>query len=374
MTDALVIGGGPAGAIAGLVLARAGWNVTIVEQHRFPRDKVCGECVSDLGIDILTELGLLPRLLSCSPAILKRAEFHEPGGEIFSIGLTRPMWGLSRSVMDTEILAAAGAAGAKLIQPGRCEQVEPGSRPTVRIRRLADNEMISLSADVVIVADGKPPASLRMNGAAPARLGIKTHIEWDGDARDRAMLFGVRGNYGGIAAVDRGRWVVSFTIRSALARECRGDLNAVMGLLAAQNAGLARRWSPRRQVSAWMASPLSVYAMNEPWPAGVISVGNAASSIEPVGGEGMGLAMATAELAARTLVKCGPTLDEPLTRRLRQSMLNLTAWRGLMSRGIAMLLSRPAVAEMAVAAVAANPMLADLAMRLVKGRSRADII
>src|SRR5690242_730212 len=55
---AIVIGAGPAGSIAAMLLARAQWDVTLVEQHRFPRDKVCGECLSSLGVDVLTRLDL----------------------------------------------------------------------------------------------------------------------------------------------------------------------------------------------------------------------------------------------------------------------------------------------------------------------------
>src|SRR5215471_5533148 len=43
--DALVIGGGPGGATAALLLARAGWNVMLAEKTAFPRSKVCGEFI-----------------------------------------------------------------------------------------------------------------------------------------------------------------------------------------------------------------------------------------------------------------------------------------------------------------------------------------
>ena len=46
----VVIGAGPAGSVAAALLARAGLDVILIEQHRFPRDKVCGECLSALGI------------------------------------------------------------------------------------------------------------------------------------------------------------------------------------------------------------------------------------------------------------------------------------------------------------------------------------
>src|SRR3981189_1969297 len=44
--DALVIGAGPAGAASAILLAQAGWRVIIVEQHTYPRRKVCGECIT----------------------------------------------------------------------------------------------------------------------------------------------------------------------------------------------------------------------------------------------------------------------------------------------------------------------------------------
>ena len=56
--DALVIGAGPAGSVAALVLARAGARVALVDKARFPRDKACGDLVGPRGVQLLSDLAI----------------------------------------------------------------------------------------------------------------------------------------------------------------------------------------------------------------------------------------------------------------------------------------------------------------------------
>ena len=58
MLDVLVVGAGPAGAIAALVLARAGARVRLVDRATFPRDKLCGDTVNPGTLARFTQLGL----------------------------------------------------------------------------------------------------------------------------------------------------------------------------------------------------------------------------------------------------------------------------------------------------------------------------
>ena len=56
--DALVVGSGPAGSIAALVLARGGARVALVDKASFPREKACGDLIGPRGVQLLHELAV----------------------------------------------------------------------------------------------------------------------------------------------------------------------------------------------------------------------------------------------------------------------------------------------------------------------------
>ena len=56
--DVIVVGSGPAGSVAALVLARGGARVALVDKVRFPRDKACGDLIGPRGVQLLDDLGV----------------------------------------------------------------------------------------------------------------------------------------------------------------------------------------------------------------------------------------------------------------------------------------------------------------------------
>src|SRR5437868_14409197 len=58
MDDVLIVGAGPAGAIAASVLARAGARVRLIDRAAFPRDKLCGDTLNPGTLAVLRRLGL----------------------------------------------------------------------------------------------------------------------------------------------------------------------------------------------------------------------------------------------------------------------------------------------------------------------------
>ena len=352
MGSAIVIGGGPAGSVAALLLARAGWDVTLVEQHRFPREKVCGECLSALGADVLRRLGLFDQLLRFNPVRLTRSTFHAPAGASATVPLPRPMWGVSRVVLDGLLLEAARAEGVVVRQPARAECVTPGPRPSVRVRDLVGNSVETLTTDCLIVADGKA-ALLGDNGPPPPTrdLGIKAHFtEVDGPA-DSIELFGLADCYGGLAPIEAGRWNAAFSVPAARVRERRGDIDALFSDLVSENVTLARRLRAATRTGPWLAAPLPRFGVRKDWPRNVIPVGNAAAAIEPIGGEGMGLAIRSAELAAAALTR--GQWDSESAHRLATMYCRLWFTRGLSCRAAARAVSSRSRADRCIPLVRA---------------------
>ena len=62
--DVLVVGAGPAGSAAAQWLARAGRQVLLVDQHAFPRDKVCGDGLIADALRALDRLGVRDEVLA----------------------------------------------------------------------------------------------------------------------------------------------------------------------------------------------------------------------------------------------------------------------------------------------------------------------
>jgi menaquinone-9 beta-reductase len=335
MPDVTIIGGGPAGSTAAVLLARAGWDVTLVEQSRFPRDKVCGECLSALGFEVLTHLGLVDAFHAAGAVPLERAGLHSSGGKCLTLDLPSPMWGLSRRALDTLLLDAARAAGAAVRQSVRCEAVDAraGAPIALRLRDLATNETIDSSPGRLILADGK--ASFAHDAPPHTNdFGVKAHFTDVDGPRDAIELFGVRGSYGGLAAIEGGRWNAAFSVPASRLKQHRGDIEALFAELMCENKTLAARCRRATRAGPWLAAPLPRFGVRSSCDPRVIPVGNAAAAIEPIGGEGMGLAMRSAELTADALIRAVEG---------RRAMRALWRTRGLACRGAALAAASPTI-------------------------------
>ncbi len=359
MPHAAIIGAGPAGCVAASVLARGGWDVDLIEQHRFPRDKVCGECLSPLGMEVLDRLGLRNAQYDLRAISLKVASLHAPNGSIITIALPHVMWGISRRRFDQFLLNSALSSGVKLRQPARCEGIQSNGKDRVQVRDLFSNQIHLLQPDWLLIADGKG-ALLPSPAGATKDFGIKAHFEQIDGPRHAIELFGVHGCYGGLAPIEDGRWNAAFSVPRARIQQHHGDIERLFDEIIHENRALEHRMRTARRVGDWLAAPLPRFAVTNHWPNRVIPIGNAAAAIEPIGGEGMGLAMRSAELAAQMLLdshRAGCALD---LHQLRAHFNRLWQTRRFACRAAGIAFSNPRLTNFAISALdGREPLLRD---------------
>jgi 2-polyprenyl-6-methoxyphenol hydroxylase-like FAD-dependent oxidoreductase len=248
------------------------------------------------------------------------------------------MWGISRAALDQILLDAARDAGAQILVPARCETLIPGARPRVSVRDFASNRVVEMEAAVALLADGK--SALRDRRPAPTGdLGVKAHFTNVDAPRDTIELFGVSGHYVGVAPIEGERWNLAMSVPAAKVARFAGNLQAVFDSTLRENDALGRRFHRASRVSEWLASPLPRFAVAHQWQQNVIPLGNAAAALEPVGGEGMGLAMRSAELAAHELIAAANAKRAPDFAQLRREFTRLWRMRRFACRAAAVMIS-----------------------------------
>jgi flavin-dependent dehydrogenase len=121
--DIAVIGGGPAGSTAALYLARKGFRTCIIETRGFPRETLCGEFLSREVVRIIEDLQLTKEFQSLNPNPITTFRYCPEDGRTFASNLKFTAYGLKRGSFDTMLLTEAERAGAVLYQPMTVEQV-----------------------------------------------------------------------------------------------------------------------------------------------------------------------------------------------------------------------------------------------------------
>ncbi len=321
--DAVVIGGGPAGATAALILARAGWSVALLEKAPFPRRKVCGEFISATSLPLLRALGVGASLLAGAGPEIRQIGLYS-GPTMLTAAMPRQRDGaaaygraLGREHLDTLLLASAQQAGAEVWQPWTLARLErsAGGFSCAAIAR-GTRETAQFKARIVIAAHGswEPGALPTQPAALPARaadlFAFKAHFRDCTVAPGLMPLMVFPGGYGGMVHTDGGRVSLSCCIRRDYLGLCRRQqrqssaAEAVCAHIQASCRGVAAALAGATRDGAWLAAGPIRPGIRAFRHDGIFAVGNAAGEAHPIVAEGISMAIQSASLLCERLAVC----------------------------------------------------------------------
>jgi geranylgeranyl reductase family protein len=297
--DVLIVGAGPAGAVAATVLARAGVRVRLLDRAAFPRDKLCGDTINPGTLAILRRLGLAGGAEARGLPIDGMIVTGE-GGVSVEGRYPDDQRGLaiSRRDFDAILMEQAIAAGAAF----DCFTVREAVVDGAIVRGVVGNLRHQLRAKVVIAADGRRSTvafglGLARHPPRPKRWAIGAYFE-DPLRSTFGEMHIRRGRYLGVAPMGGGISNVCVVLPWS-GGDC--DFRDPPGLLrhaVAAEPVLRHRFGGRSPVRhPIMLGPLAVDVARDDID-GLLLAGDAAGFIDPMTGDGLRFAVRGAELAA----------------------------------------------------------------------------
>ena len=319
--DAIIMGAGPAGSTAAILLARAGWKVALVEKQRFPRRKVCGECIASSNLPLLDALGVGDQFdLSAGPALRQVALMRGDRTIVADMppaGHDPHAWGraLGRETLDSLLLAQAGSAGAVVLQPWAALSFDgPAGKHRCEVRAIDSAHRMTLQAPVLIAAHGSweslpsRRAARHLDRRPSDLFAFKANFSGASLAEGLLPVLLFRGGYGGMVVGDHGILTLACCIRRDRLDACRQAARglrageAVQAMLRRECAGVAKALAPARSEGVWLAAgPIAPGIRLRP-DENFFRIGNAAGEAHPIIGEGISMAMQSAWLLCEQLL------------------------------------------------------------------------
>ena len=314
--DVAIVGAGPAGSSAAIRLANAGLSVLLVEQKKFPREKLCGEFISPECLTHFTELGVMPEIISAGGTELAETIFFTRNGK----GVAVPSeWfgdadslalGLSRAEMDSRLLERARQVGVVVCEETNATGLIFDGKKIIGIK-LKDKTGLEteMLVNLTIEATGRSRSLARRlekqtTERTPAKfVAFKTHLRGADAIPGACEIYAYKGGYGGCNHIENDLYNLCFIASAADTKRLGSNAARVMREVVFTNKRAAEAMQNAEIAKPWQAVPIERFGRGELVPAdGMITIGDAAAFVDPFTGSGILLALEGAKVASAAII------------------------------------------------------------------------
>jgi flavin-dependent dehydrogenase len=365
--DVVVIGAGPAGALAARLATCAGLSTLLLEAKSWPRDKVCGGCLNQRALAVLGQIGLASELRRCGAVPIEEMQLVL-GGRATLFALPQGL-AVSRAKLDALMVESAASAGVTFVSEASAviELQRDDRRRTITVN--CPNGSAAVSTRLVVVADGLLRSSLRnlpefaTETARDARIGVGAMIagEFPLVPSGRIVMVVARGGYVGLTRVEADRVNIAAALDADVLRRWPSVGDAIGSILLAAGiavpAGLDQaEWRGRPPLTS---RPSRVAAER------LFVIGDASGYVEPFTGEGIAAAFESALAVAPLLVPAAQHWQPSLSEMWEEVHRRAVRERQGASRVLAWTLRRPWTTAAALGVCRAFPPAAKYLIRRI---------